>query len=252
MLSHSASTGKNEFEPVTALTPPHLDKLVELRIAGEQNVLHPSEHHPFWVKRSEGDPGHWIEAANLRVGELLETTEGKWRRIDSVTQLNREETVYNFTVDKDHDYFVGQTGFLVHNARCRCTVFGRKTGKFYKGISGRAGRQANINPILLQLATELFGRIGAEVPGAAPVGSCAEFDAATRSCSRDKRPEGLFMPSIPSVPCSADRWPFLRACGSFTFHAALLFSSVIPTSHSRSQAAILTGSKRMAPDGRRK
>ena len=32
-----------------------------------------------------------------------------------------QETVYNFTVAKDHDYFVGETGFLVHNAPpCGC------------------------------------------------------------------------------------------------------------------------------------
>ena len=32
------------------------------------------------------------------------------------TPLLGQETVYNFTVDKNHDYFVGETGFLVHNA----------------------------------------------------------------------------------------------------------------------------------------
>jgi hypothetical protein len=32
-----------------------------------------------------------------------------------------QETVYNFTVAKNHDYFVGETGFLVHNAGgCGC------------------------------------------------------------------------------------------------------------------------------------
>ena len=31
--------------------------------------------------------------------------------------------VYNFTVAKDHDYFVGETGFLVHNAgSCGCKL----------------------------------------------------------------------------------------------------------------------------------
>jgi hypothetical protein len=39
----------------------------------------------------------------------------------SITALEGQETVYNFTVDKDHDYFVGETGFLVHNAgSCGC------------------------------------------------------------------------------------------------------------------------------------
>jgi hypothetical protein len=39
----------------------------------------------------------------------------------SITPVEGQETVYNFTVDKDHDYFVGETGFLVHNAMpCGC------------------------------------------------------------------------------------------------------------------------------------
>jgi hypothetical protein len=130
VLSRSASQGKNEFEPVTALTLPHRDKLLELRIDGEQNVLRPSEHHPFWVKRSEGDSGHWIEAANLHAGELLETISGKWSKIESVVPVKQEETVYNFTVAKDHDYFVGETGFLVHNAEgCGCKfALGKREG----------------------------------------------------------------------------------------------------------------------------
>ena len=121
VYSRNRQTGKTELRPVTALTPPHRDKLLELRIEGETALLRPSLEHPFWVKRGAAEPGHWIEAANLVAGELLETIGGKWLKIISVTPVEGQETVYNFTVDKNHDYFVGETGFLVHNAGgCGC------------------------------------------------------------------------------------------------------------------------------------
>jgi hypothetical protein len=51
--------------------------------------------------------------------------QGAWRRVVSITPLEGQETVYNFTVAKDHDYFVGETGFLVHNEEgCNCLFRG--------------------------------------------------------------------------------------------------------------------------------
>lgn len=121
VVARDQLTGKEELKPVTALVPEHKGTLVEVQIEGEQHTLRPSLAHPLWVKRSESDTGHWIEAKNLRPGELVETIDGGWRKIESVKYDDGKETVYNFTVAKDHDYFVGQTGFLVHNANCnRC------------------------------------------------------------------------------------------------------------------------------------
>lgn len=120
VLSENAKTGKTEYQPVTALTHPHLDRLLEIRVEGEAEPLRPSTGHPFWVRSTESDAGHWVAAGKLHAGDFLETPTGGWRRVVSVQALSGEQTVYNFTVDQDHDYFVGQTGFLVHNRSCDC------------------------------------------------------------------------------------------------------------------------------------
>jgi RHS repeat-associated protein len=120
VVSRNSVTGKLESEPVTALTPLHKDSLLEIRIEGEHDPLRPSTRHPFWVKRGEAQAA-WIESGSMRVGDQLQTLQGNWRRVVAITPLPGQETVYNFTVDKDHDYFVGETGFLVHNAGgCGC------------------------------------------------------------------------------------------------------------------------------------
>jgi hypothetical protein len=89
-----------------------------MRIEGERTPLRPSTGHSFWVKRGDAEPA-WIESDKMRVGDLVETVQGNWRRVVAITPLPGQETVYNFTVDLNHDYFVGETGFLVHN-ECSC------------------------------------------------------------------------------------------------------------------------------------
>ncbi len=120
VLARNRETGNLEAQHVTALTPPHMDHLVDLRVAGEADDLHPTAGHPFWVKHGSSSRGQWLNAGDLRPGDLLQTAQGSWRRVLSNTPLAHTETVYNFTVDQDHDYFVGETGFLVHNNSCPC------------------------------------------------------------------------------------------------------------------------------------
>jgi hypothetical protein len=113
------ASGKLESKPVTALTPLHRDSLLEIRVEGERSPLRPSTHHPFWARHGD-QPERWIDSGQLRIGDRLLTMDGNWRAIVAITPEDHEETVYNFTVAKDHDYFVGQTGFLVHNKSCGC------------------------------------------------------------------------------------------------------------------------------------
>ena len=50
-------SGKLEYRKVTALTKPHLDKLLEMRIEGERQPLRPTARHPFFVKRGDAKDG---------------------------------------------------------------------------------------------------------------------------------------------------------------------------------------------------
>ncbi len=129
VLASNRTTGKLEYEPISALTIPHHDKLLEIRVEGERDPLRPSTGHPFWVKRGYAQPA-WMPTGQMQVNDRLLTIDGQWRRVTAIVPVENEETVYNFTVAKDHDYFVGQTGFLVHNQSCPCQVlFSRDPSK---------------------------------------------------------------------------------------------------------------------------
>jgi hypothetical protein len=56
-----------------------------------------------------------VKAAEIQSGDLILTDSGKWSRVTAVSRLPGEQTVYNFEVADDHDYFVDKPGLLVHN-----------------------------------------------------------------------------------------------------------------------------------------
>lgn len=94
--------------------------------------------HPFYVRihrardntASENDDGEWREAGKLEVGDLIRKADGAWAKIENISQRSKGETVYNFEVPDNHNYFVGQTSLLAHNNNdCIVTTLqsGRRT-----------------------------------------------------------------------------------------------------------------------------
>jgi RHS repeat-associated protein len=69
--------------------------------------------HPFWVPTVR----EWVEAGDLKPGQWLQTSEGAWFRIDTVTRWTAEAKVHNLTVTDVHTYYVraGSQTLLNHN-----------------------------------------------------------------------------------------------------------------------------------------
>jgi len=96
-------------------------------VAGESRDIKASAEHPFFA-RNQTKRGHWMPASNLIVGDQILTKDGDWRTVLVVAALGPEQTVYNFEVDGNHDYFVGETGLLVHNGGLCLYKWGKDTG----------------------------------------------------------------------------------------------------------------------------
>ncbi len=71
------------------------------------------------------DNGYWVEAKDLRVGDVFLGADGKLSTLTNVVRLEVAGgiSVFNFTVQGNHNYFVlakeydlGQACVLVHNA----------------------------------------------------------------------------------------------------------------------------------------
>jgi hypothetical protein len=57
----------------------------------------------------------WVQAKDLQRGEILISAKGAILSLSDITIEERDEVVYNFEVEGNHTYYVGDAGVLVHN-----------------------------------------------------------------------------------------------------------------------------------------
>jgi len=57
----------------------------------------------------------WIEAGNLKAGDLLHLKGGDYTTIISIETLPHYQKVYNFDIEDNENYYVTEDGILVHN-----------------------------------------------------------------------------------------------------------------------------------------
>jgi hypothetical protein len=114
--AHNLETGLDELQLVAETFVRHTTELFHLTIAGA--VVSTTAEHPFMVHERG-----WVDAAFLKVGDLLVTPEGTTVSLEGIeTELRGEadaETVYNFHVETHTNYYVyaGDAAILVHNAK---------------------------------------------------------------------------------------------------------------------------------------
>lgn len=108
VMAYDQTSGRTGIYPVTA-TFNHLDPVVVvLVIDGER--IETTPEHPFYANKS------WVAAADLRIGDGVRRADGSIGLVDSVRVERRTQRMYNLTVARAHTFFVGDDGWLVHNA----------------------------------------------------------------------------------------------------------------------------------------
>ena len=148
VLSRNLQTKKLEYRKVIGLAQPHPDKLLELHLAGSAHSLNATSDHQFFAKTASGGAGVWAPATKLRAGDLVLNVKGTWTKVTAISNVDNTQTVYNFEVEDDHDYFVGQTGLLVHNAGT--CAFGNDV---HQEFQNTLAEQTGTNPEDWQMAT---------------------------------------------------------------------------------------------------
>ncbi|MEK8225021.1 polymorphic toxin-type HINT domain-containing protein [Oerskovia sp. M15] len=103
-------TGEDVLRTVDETYVRQVGELFHLTISG--STLTTTREHPFWL-----DGIGWTEVGHLRAGDVLITPDGKVA-IDNIEVEMRAESVYNFRVAVDHNYYAiaGNVPVLVHNA----------------------------------------------------------------------------------------------------------------------------------------
>ena len=169
VYSYDTLTGEVTSKEVTTVfvrESDHINYLTFIDENGNEQVIESTDVHPFWVVTDEPDleraarsvvdengvtlyhenlesglNGYWVEAKDLRVGDVVLGANGELSTLVSSERVVFPDgiKVYNFMVDGNHNYFIiaqvgeyGQTCILVHNAR-ECNILG-KSGEAQSGI----------------------------------------------------------------------------------------------------------------------
>jgi len=61
--------------------------------------------------------GKWVPAKELNVGDRIMDIKGEWKELKAMNKEAKNQTVHNFQVNTNHNYFVGKTAILVHNMK---------------------------------------------------------------------------------------------------------------------------------------
>ncbi|PJZ28936.1 polymorphic toxin-type HINT domain-containing protein [Leptospira kmetyi] len=111
VLSWNEETGNNSYKKVSQLWVRETELLYDLEI-GEDTQLQTTWNHPFWVVGKNT----WVEVKDLKLGDLVQLRDGSQSLVSGLHQYDVPSTkVYNFEVEENHTYYVGDEGVLVHN-----------------------------------------------------------------------------------------------------------------------------------------
>jgi hypothetical protein len=108
VLAKSDETGDVAYKEVTGLFQKQSDEIYSIYIGKE--VIEATKEHPVWI-----DGRGWTEVHDLKVGDLLVTSNGHKIAIEKIKKEPRQEPVYNFSVEDYESYFVSNLGIWVHN-----------------------------------------------------------------------------------------------------------------------------------------
>ncbi|MEK3824258.1 polymorphic toxin-type HINT domain-containing protein [Paenibacillus sp. FSL K6-1558] len=122
VLAKSDETGEVAYKEVVGLFQKQADQIFKVHIGDE--IIEATAEHPFWL-----DGKGWTFVKDLKVGDLLVSSDGTKLAIDKIEKEPREATVYNFEVRDFNSYFVSNLGIWVHNCEVNISKPAARTAK---------------------------------------------------------------------------------------------------------------------------
>ncbi len=124
VMSYNEATGMTEVKTVTQTFTSTHEEVVKVTHSGGQTITS-SVGHRYYTQRG------WIGAEDLRAGDILQLVNGETVVVELVQHelLENSQTLYNFEVKDNHNYYVGESVetnvkdfALVHNKNCSAST----------------------------------------------------------------------------------------------------------------------------------
>lgn len=122
VLSYNENDGTVSRQKVIDTFRKEVYQTIGLTIDGK--YIETTYNHPFYSPIYNC----WVEAGSLRVGDYVVDSNGICHYIQAtkINSFTHPIAVYNFTVENNHTYYVGESEILVHN---ECTTLQSKRNK---------------------------------------------------------------------------------------------------------------------------
>ena len=131
VLSRSEESGETSYKKVTDTLIRSTYNICTIEL--ENGKIKSNTGHLFMVKDK-----WWKAAAELKVGDILETADEQCQRVKSITveEKGYPVTTYNLSVEDNHTFFVGKLGVLTHNMKgfTPCELADEVAEKATKGV----------------------------------------------------------------------------------------------------------------------
>ena len=142
-----------------------------------------TEEHPFYVAGLG-----WVMSGDLKLGDQLAQRDGSSTTITAISVQAADTTVYNFTVEGDHNYYVTEAQLLVHNCAMQsrpgalAQAWGYSTKQIRTAIERvkqqpgwRGGASRNPDVFVDDATGEVFPRPPDGTPGQDSIGNLYDF-----------------------------------------------------------------------------
>lgn len=142
VLSYNEKDGTISRQKVIDTFSKQVYQTTGLTINGE--YIETTYNHPFYSPIYNC----WVQAGSLRVGDYVVDSNGNCQVVQATKTNNYASpiTVYNFTVENNHTYFVASSSILVHN-KCDKLLDKDLSDNEISNLRSKAGKQAKANAL---------------------------------------------------------------------------------------------------------
>ena len=141
--SYDEETKTNSYQKVTTLFEKEVDELVDLTI--NANTITTTRNHPFYLPNYDT----WVSADSLRKDDEVLMYDGGHGTVQSIEVYEcPNTTVYNFTVENNHTYYVGKDGVLVHNSCNKEVDLTDEESNYWRSKAGKTAKKEYLDDII--------------------------------------------------------------------------------------------------------
>ena len=141
VCSYNEVTGISSLQRVSDVFCKEVYQTISLTINGE--IIETTLNHPFYSPKYN----QWVAAGSLNEGDLVYCLDGTIQAINhvAVNDYDAPVKVYNFTVENNHTYFVGNSNILVHNT---CEIISKHEKQNWRNQAGREAKERALPDII--------------------------------------------------------------------------------------------------------